>query len=51
MESIRYIYKIGYGPSSSHTMGPRKAAGMFLDEIPAEAAKCRVTLYRSLLHI
>ncbi|MDE5554962.1 MAG: hypothetical protein K2J10_07255, partial [Muribaculaceae bacterium] len=25
MESIRRLYKIGNGPSSSHTMGPRKA--------------------------
>ena len=30
MESIREIYKIGYGPSSSHTMGPKKAAEQFL---------------------
>ncbi|HNW77063.1 MAG TPA: serine dehydratase beta chain, partial [Bacteroidales bacterium] len=29
MESIKEIFKIGYGPSSSHTMGPRKAAEMF----------------------
>jgi hypothetical protein len=30
MESIREIFKIGHGPSSSHTMGPRKAAQQFL---------------------
>ena len=30
MESIKEIYKIGYGPSSSHTMGPKKAAEQFL---------------------
>ena len=29
MESIKEIYKIGKGPSSSHTMGPKKAAEMF----------------------
>ena len=29
MESIRQIYKIGNGPSSSHTMGPKKAATIF----------------------
>jgi L-serine dehydratase len=29
MESVKEIYKIGLGPSSSHTMGPRKAAEMF----------------------
>lgn len=30
MESIREIYKIGIGPSSSHTMGPKRAAERFL---------------------
>ena len=30
MKSIREIYKIGKGPSSSHTMGPEKAAKLFL---------------------
>ena len=30
MESIKQLYKIGLGPSSSHTMGPRKAAIEFL---------------------
>ena len=29
MQSIREIYKIGRGPSSSHTMGPEKAAKIF----------------------
>ena len=29
MESIKQLYKIGQGPSSSHTMGPRKAAARF----------------------
>ena len=47
MESIRHIYKIGLGPSSSHTMGPRKAARMFLSDTPS-ADKRRVTLYGSL---
>ncbi|HCJ93919.1 MAG TPA: L-serine ammonia-lyase [Sphaerochaeta sp.] len=32
MESIRELYRIGYGPSSSHTMGPRYAAQRFLSE-------------------
>ncbi|HEY8596758.1 MAG TPA: L-serine ammonia-lyase [Devosiaceae bacterium] len=31
--SVFDIFKIGIGPSSSHTMGPMVAAGMFLDEI------------------
>lgn len=47
MESIKYIYKIGIGPSSSHTMGPRKAAELFLAAHPA-AARYRATLYGSL---
>lgn len=47
MESIKKIYKIGYGPSSSHTMAPRKAAEMF-KEGHQDAAKFRVTLYGSL---
>lgn len=47
MESIRQIYKIGNGPSSSHTMGPRKAAAEFLQRNP-DAASFEVTLYGSL---
>ncbi len=47
MESIRQIYKIGYGPSSSHTMGPRNAAVRF-SELAEGAARCVVTLYGSL---
>ncbi|MBJ2196527.1 MAG: hypothetical protein JFR40_01305, partial [Muribaculaceae bacterium] len=30
MKSIKEIYRIGTGPSSSHTMGPRQAAAEFL---------------------
>ncbi|MBD5187819.1 MAG: L-serine ammonia-lyase [Bacteroides sp.] len=47
MESIRQLYKIGYGPSSSHTMGPRNAAKSFGKRFPG-AAKFEVTLYGSL---
>ena len=32
MKSIREIYKIGKGPSSSHTMGPERSAKLFLDD-------------------
>jgi len=32
MESIRELYRIGHGPSSSHTMGPRKASERFLQK-------------------
>ncbi|MGN1248207.1 MAG: serine dehydratase beta chain, partial [Paludibacteraceae bacterium] len=37
MDSIRDIYRIGYGPSSSHTMAPRKAAEMFYAKHPDAA--------------
>jgi len=47
MESVREIYKIGHGPSSSHTMGPRKAAEQFREKNPG-MARARVTLYGSL---
>ena len=47
MESIRQLFKIGYGPSSSHTMGPRKAAELFSSEL-ATASSCVVTLYGAL---
>ena len=47
MKSIREIYKIGRGPSSSHTMGPQKAATAFAARHP-EAASFEVTLYGSL---
>ena len=47
MKSIRDIYKIGKGPSSSHTMGPGKAAAIFRSETP-DADAYRVFLYGSL---
>jgi len=47
MESIQEIFRIGIGPSSSHTMGPRHAAEIFLSRQPA-AALFQVTLYGSL---
>jgi L-serine dehydratase len=47
MESLRELYRIGYGPSSSHTMGPRSAAERFLREHP-EVKSVRVELYGSL---
>lgn len=47
MESIKEIYKIGLGPSSSHTMGPKSAAERFLSRNSA-AARFEVTLYGSL---
>ena len=47
MKTIREIFRIGYGPSSSHTMGPRKAAEIFVGRTQ-EAASYVVTLYGSL---
>ena len=47
METIKKIYKIGYGPSSSHTMGPNRAAEMFAARTK-QAISYRVTLYGSL---
>lgn len=48
MESLRQLFKIGQGPSSSHTMGPRKAAQIYLSELPAGTSKVVVTLYGAL---
>ena len=50
MESIKQIYRIGNGPSSSQTMGPRRAAQMFLDRMKDKLpfARFEVTLYGSL---
>ena len=47
MKSIKDIYKIGKGPSSSHTMGPAKAMAIYSAEHP-DAAEFSVTLYGSL---
>ena len=47
MKSIRDVYKIGKGPSSSHTMGPERAAKEFLRRYP-DAERYRVVLYASL---
>ena len=47
MDTIRELYKIGTGPSSSHTMGPKKAAVIFLER-NKEADKFKAELYGSL---
>ena len=47
MKSIKEIYKIGKGPSSSHTMGPERAAKHFKALYP-QASGFRVVLYGSL---
>ena len=48
MESLRQLYKIGNGPSSSHTMGPRKAAQHFAEHYGSGAVRFEVTLYGAL---
>lgn len=47
MKTLRELYRIGHGPSSSHTMGPEKAAMLFRSRYP-NADSYRVTLYGSL---
>ena len=47
MESLKELYRIGKGPSSSHTMGPQKAAKIFNEHYP-DAKKIEVVLYGSL---
>ena len=47
MKSIKSVYKIGHGPSSSHTVGPFRAAKWFRARFP-QADGFRVTLYGSL---
>ena len=47
MKSIREIYKIGKGPSSSHTMGPERAAKVFKEKHP-DADTYKIILYGSL---
>ena len=49
--SVFDMFKVGIGPSSSHTMGPMVAAGMFLDLLrnsPFEPAGVRARLHGSL---
>jgi len=47
MKSIREIYKVGRGPSSSHTMGPERACNYFRSVTP-DADSYKVILYGSL---
>lgn len=51
MDSIKTIFKIGKGPSSSHTMGPHKASLKFLDYLKSKnikASRIKITLMGSL---
>lgn len=47
MKSLKELYKVGKGPSSSHTMGPQKAAKIFLEK-NRSASSFDVVLYGSL---
>ncbi|MDD4000557.1 MAG: L-serine ammonia-lyase, iron-sulfur-dependent, subunit alpha [Bacilli bacterium] len=47
MDTLRELFKIGNGPSSSHTMGPQKAAAIFLEK-HQNAERFKVELYGSL---
>ena len=47
MKTIRSVFKIGNGPSSSHTVGPFRAARLFGARHP-DAEAYRVTLFGSL---
>ena len=47
MESLKELYKIGRGPSSSHTMGPEKACRIFKKHTP-DADRFEAILYGSL---
>ena len=48
MKSLKELYRIGLGPSSSHTMGPRFAAESFKASLQSDATRIRITLYGSL---
>lgn len=47
MQSLQELYKIGNGPSSSHTMGPKRATELFKNQYP-NADKFKIVLYGSL---
>ncbi|MBR6687659.1 MAG: serine dehydratase, partial [Clostridia bacterium] len=44
MESLTELYRIGFGPSSSHTMGPELAVSLFSQKNPT-ADRFKVMLY------
>ncbi len=48
VESIFETFKVGAGPSSSHSIGPQRAARLFLDRLSARPARVKVTLQGSL---
>jgi L-serine dehydratase len=53
--SVFELFKIGIGPSSSHTVGPMRAAGTFVDRLSEfgvleSTSRVKVTLFGSLAH-
>lgn len=48
LQSIFEVYAIGAGPSSTHSMGPQRAARLFVESLPGPPARVRVTLFGSL---
>lgn len=48
LQSIFEVYAAGAGPSSTHSIGPQRAARLFVDSLPAAPARVRATLYGSL---
>ena len=48
LQSIFAVYAVGAGPSSTHSMGPQRAAALFVKSLAAPPARVRVTLYGSL---
>ena len=45
MKSLKELYRIGPGPSSSHTLGPQRAASLFKERYP-NAHHYEVVLFR-----
>jgi L-serine dehydratase len=48
LRSIFEVFTQGPGPSSSHSIGPQRAAARFLASLPHKPASIRVTLFGSL---
>ena len=46
--SVMDLFTIGIGPSSSHTVGPMRAARLFMDSLPAQPVRVSCDLYGSL---
>ena len=48
LQSIFEVYAVGAGPSSTHSIGPQRAARQFVAALPSPPARVRVTLFGSL---